>query len=169
MALFSLGSFTTSGVIDVNLESSSVSCFFLFACRIWFLFHLEVNNANRHIPTRRLRFYFSFQNLCLASKWKSRPETWNKNNQRAIKVVCRGGGGGGGVGWRTVTCALFKPTKLVFGFSHNRKTKIKLDYSICKLVVFVPLRQLFGESAPRGQCNRCNSRLQNSRFFSQNQ
>ena len=50
MALFSLGSFATSGVIDVNLESSSVSCFFLFACLIWFLFHLDVNNANRHIP-----------------------------------------------------------------------------------------------------------------------
>ena len=149
MALFSLGSFATSGVIDVNLESSSVSCFFLFACLIWFLFHLDVNNANRHIPTRRLRYYFSCQNLFLASKWKSRPEIKTTSRfpiylrkyhwLRAIKVVCGGRGGGG---WRTVTCAL-KPTKLVFGFGHNQKTKIKLDYLICKLVAFVPLRQLF--------------------------
>ena len=138
MALFSLGSFATSGVIDVNLESSSVSCFFLFACLIWFLFHLDVNNANRHIPTRRLRFYFSCQNLCLASKWKSRPEIKTTSRfpiylrkyhwLRAIKVVCGGRGGGRGVGgWRTVTCAL-KPTKPVFGFGHRRKTKIKFDY-----------------------------------------
>ena len=134
MALFSLGSFATSGVIDVNLESSSVSCFFLFACRIWFLLNLDVNNANRHIPTRRLRFYFSCQNLWLASKWKSRPEIKTTSRfpiylrkyhwLRAIKVVCGGRGGGG---WRTVTCAL-KPTKLVFGFGHRRKTKINFDY-----------------------------------------
>lgn len=120
-SLASSGSFSISMLITRTGTSLLAAYDFIFPVRIC-VWRLNESPGLKYKITSRFPIYL-------------RKYHW----LRAIKVVCGGRGGGG---WRTVTCAL-KPTKLVFGFGHNQKTKIKLDYLICKLVAFVPLRQLF--------------------------